>query len=94
MPDRDGCQAHQGAVAGRVGVRGAGQSGTGATERVERRAGGIADVEAHSGAGVGATLVPVREAAHQVGSIERRVVLQAIGQGQRHGGVIRPLTAL
>jgi hypothetical protein len=61
---------------------------------IERLSCRIADVEACAGAGVAALLPPGDEAVHQVGRIEAAAGGQAVGQGQRHAGVVGPLPRL
>lgn len=84
-------EAHERAIAGvpRVGEAGVGIPGT--DEAGERFAGGDADIEAGAGATVGAVLPPTDEAGGEVMSIEARAADEAIGEGERHRGVVRPL---
>ena len=60
--ERDGREAHEGAVAGSAGMRGAGLGLTGADEACERLLGGDADFVTVVRAGVGALLPPADEA--------------------------------
>src|SRR5690606_7162935 len=52
---------------------------------------GIADIEAAAGAAPVAVAVPVYVALHLVARVEAAALEDALGEAERHGGIIRPL---
>ncbi len=89
-----GREAHDGAVAGVVGRRRAGEGVARATEGGQGALRRDADVEAGAGAGVGALAPPGDEAGHEVARVEAVPLDEALGQRQRHGRVVGPLPRL
>lgn len=89
---RDRGEAHDGAIARRVGTGASRHRLPRAPEVRECREGGAADIEAAPGRGVLALLQPAQEAPHEVVRIEIGLMQQALGQAERHGGVVGPLS--
>lgn len=95
-----GSQPHNGAVAGcapggRTEVPGFEfRRPSGATVSLQRGPGGAADVEAVPRAAQVALIVPSEVALQLVQWIESTTFDQALGQTERHGGVVRPLPGL
>src|SRR5512134_1696352 len=84
-------QAHDGAVAGRAGVGGAGQRLAGLAVAVQGAGYGAPDVEAPAGAAQVAGLPPAAVALHLVPRVEAPALEQAGAEAQGHGGVVGPL---
>ena len=94
--DRHRRQPHQRAIAGAARIGRAGDRLAIARKAIKRGAHRVADIEA--GAAIDdivAMIAPAHKALHQVSGIERAVAGdQAVGQTQRHAGVVGPFAGL
>ena len=83
--------AHQGTIAGAVGVLGAAEGVAGLDIVPQGGAHRVTDVEAGPGAAAVALPPPAHIAVHLVAGVEAPAIDQALSQAQGHGGVVGPL---
>src|SRR5690554_4852622 len=91
---RHGCESHDRAVACAEGVGRPAERVTAALECLERGGGCAADIKAAAGAAPVPVAIPVDVALELVAGVKAAAFHQTLGQAERHGGVIGPLTGL
>ncbi len=90
--ERDGSEAHETPVSGRVRVAAAGKGIPRPAEGLEGRSDRKAETEATAGAAQIAFVPPTEVAFHLVTGVEAPALDEALGKTEGHGGIVGPLS--